>query len=957
MAWLRLQPLTSAFLHFGLITFVLFLNGLRAEAGGSGDVPSTGQNNESCTGSSDCKEGVILPIWYPENPSLGDKVARVIVYFVALIYMFLGVSIIADRFMASIEVITSQEREVTIKKPNGETSTTTIRVWNETVSNLTLMALGSSAPEILLSLIEVCGHGFIAGDLGPSTIVGSAAFNMFIIIGICIYVIPDGETRKIKHLRVFFVTAAWSIFAYIWLYMILAVFSPGVVQVWEGLLTLFFFPVCVLLAWVADKRLLFYKYMHKKYRTDKHRGIIIETEGDHPKGIEMDGKMMNSHFLDGHLVPLEGKEVDESRREMIRILKDLKQKHPEKDLDQLVEMANYYALSHQQKSRAFYRIQATRMMTGAGNILKKHAAEQAKKASSMSELHTDEPEDFVSKVFFDPCSYQCLENCGAVLLTVVRKGGDMSKTLYVDYKTEDGSANAGADYEFTEGTVVLKPGETHKEFSVGIIDDDIFEEDEHFFVRLSNVRLEEEQPEEGMPPRVLNSLPLPRAVLVSPCVATVTILDDDHAGIFTFECDTVHVSESIGVMEVKVLRTSGARGTVIVPFRTVEGAAKGGGEDFEDAYGEMEFKNDETMKTVRVKIVDEEEYERQENFFIVLGEPKWMERGLSALLLSPEVTDRKLTVEEEEAKRIAEMGKPILGEHPKLEVIIEESYEFKTTVDKLIRKTNLALVVGTHSWRDQFMEAITVSAAGDEDEDESGEERLPSCFDYVMHFLTVFWKVLFACVPPTEYCHGWACFVVSILIIGMLTAVIGDLASHFGCTIGLKDSVTAVVFVAFGTSVPGPRGTGAIRGEGADMGSKRNRCGKKLQRIKDTFASKAAAIQDVYADASIGNVTGSNAVNVFLGIGLAWSVAAIYWALQGQEFHVSAGTLAFSVTLFTIFAFVCISVLLYRRRPHLGGELGGPRGCKLATTWLFVSLWLLYILFATLEAYCYIQGF
>uniref|UniRef100_A0A8C4IYE1 Solute carrier family 8 member A3 n=1 Tax=Dromaius novaehollandiae TaxID=8790 RepID=A0A8C4IYE1_DRONO len=846
MAWLSLQPLTSAFLHFGLVTFVLFLHGLQVDAGLTGDLTSSVQNS-SCSGSFDCKEGVILPIWYPENPSLGDKIARVIVYFVALIYMFLGVSIIADRFMASIEVITSQEKEITIKKPNGETTTTTIRIWNETVSNLTLMALGSSAPEILLSLIEVCGHGFIAGDLGPSTIVGSAAFNMFIIIAICVYVIPDGETRKIKHLRVFFVTAAWSIFAYIWLYMILAVFSPGVVQVWEGLLTLFFFPLCVLLAWIADKRLLFYKYMHKKYRTDKHRGIIIESEGDHPKGIEMDGKMMNSHFLDGNLVTVEGKEVDESRKEMIRILKDLKQKHPEKDLDQLVEMANYYALSHQQKSRAFYRIQATRMMTGAGNILKKHAAEQAKKSTSLHEVRPDEPEEFISKIYFDPCSYQCLENCGAVLLTVVRKGGDMSKTIYVDYKTEDGSANAGADYEFTEGTVVLKSGETQKEFSVGIIDDDIFEEDEHFFVRLSNLRVVESEE----PPELSNS-PYPKAILVSPCVATVTILDDDHAGIFTFECDVIHVSESIGVMEVKVLRTSGARGTVIVPYRTVEGTAKGGGEDFEDTYGELEFKNDETVKTVRVKIVDEEEYERQENFFIALGEPKWMERGISALLLTQ---------------------------------------------------------------------------AGDEDEDESGEERLPSCFDYVMHFLTVFWKVLFACVPPTEYCNGWACFVVSILIIGMLTAVIGDLASHFGCTIGLKDSVTAVVFVAFGTSVP------------------------------DTFASKAAAIQDVYADASIGNVTGSNAVNVFLGIGLAWSVAAIYWASQGQEFQVSAGTLAFSVTLFTIFAFICISVLLYRRRPHLGGELGGPRGCKLATTLLFVSLWLLYILFATLEAYCYIKGF
>ncbi|XP_078515734.1 sodium/calcium exchanger 3 isoform X2 [Lissotriton helveticus] len=920
MAWLRLHSLPLAFLHFGLVTFVLFLQGLCVDAGATGEQHST-EPNRTCTGTDECKPGVILPIWYPENPSLGDKIARVIVYFVAMIYMFLGVSIIADRFMASIEVITSQEREITMKKPNGETTTTTIRVWNETVSNLTLMALGSSAPEILLSLIEVCGHGFVAGDLGPSTIVGSAAFNMFIILAICVYVIPDGEARKIKHLRVFFVTAAWSIFAYIWLYMILAVFSPGVVQVWEGLVTLFFFPVCVFLAWVADRRLLFYKYMHKKYRTDKHRGIMIETEGEHPKGIEMDGKMMNSHFLDGSLVNMEGKEVDESRREMIRILKDLKQKHPEKDLDQLVEMANYYALSHQQKSRAFYRIQATRMMTGAGNILKKHAAEQAKKSLSLHEVQTDQPEEFVSKIFFDPCSYQCLENCGAVMLTVVRKGGDISKTVYVDYKTEDGSANAGADYEFTEGMLVFKAGETQKEFSVGVIDDDIFEEDEHFFVRLNNVRVAEANDRLDH-----NNLHHPKAILVSPFVATVTILDDDHAGIFTFECDVVHASESIGVMEVKVLRTSGARGTVIVPFRTVEGTAKGGGEDFEDTYGELEFKNDETLKTIRVKIIDEEEYERQENFFIALGEPKWMKRGISALLLTQDVAERKLSMEEEEAKRIAEMGKPVLGEHPKLEVIIEESYEFKSTVDKLIKKTNLALVVGTHSWRDQFLEAITVSS-GEEDDDESGEERLPSCFDYVMHFLTVFWKVLFACVPPTEYWNGWACFVVSIMIIGILTAIIGDLASHFGCTIGLKDSVTAVVFVAFGTSVP------------------------------DTFASKVAATQDVYADASIGNVTGSNAVNVFLGIGLAWSVAAIYWAYKGEEFHVSAGTLAFSVTLFTIFAFVCISVLLYRRRPRYGGELGGPRGCRLATTLLFVTLWLLYILFASLEAYCYIKGF
>ncbi|XP_077416224.1 sodium/calcium exchanger 3 isoform X2 [Vanacampus margaritifer] len=875
------SPGRSACLWFGLVSVAATFLGTQARSTPS---PPLGSDNATCPGTYKCTPGIILPIWYPEDPSMGDKIARVIVYFVAMIYMFLGVSIIADRFMAAIEVITSQEKEVVIRRSNGETTTATIRVWNETVSNLTLMALGSSAPEILLSIIE-------------------------------------GEVRKVKHLRVFFITAGWSIFAYIWLYMILAVFSPNVVQVWEGLVTLAFFPICVLLAWVADRRLLFYKFMRRKYRADKHRGgVIIENEPDRSsKGIEMDGKMVNSHFADGGvnlMGPAEGGEADESRRDMIRILKDLKQKHPEKEMDQLVEMANYYALSHQQKSRAFYRIQATRMMTGAGNILKKHVAEQAKRCASMAEVRADEPEEYVSRVAFEPAAYQCLENCGAAILTVTRRGGDVGKTVRVDYKTEDGSANAGADYEFTEGTLVFKPGETLKDISVGIIDDDIFEEDEHFFVRLCNLRVLETE-EELLS---ANSLPYPKAALGFPAVATVTILDDDHAGIFTFESGATHISESVCVMEVKVLRTSGARGTVIVPYRTVEGLAKGGGEDFEDTYGELEFKNDETCKVIHVKIIDDEEYEKNKNFFLELAEPRMVDMSLQK-----DVPDRKLTSDEEEAKRIAEMGKPVLGEHAKMEVIIEESYEFKNTVDKLIKKTNLALVVGTNSWREQFMEAITVSA--DEDEDDAGEERLPSCFDYVMHFLTVFWKVLFACVPPTDYLNGWACFVVSITIIGLLTAIIGDLASHFGCTIGLKDSVTAVVFVALGTSVP------------------------------DTFASKVAAVQDTYADASIGNVTGSNAINVFLGIGLAWSVAAIYWHNKGKPFVVEAGSLAFSVTLFTIFAFLAVSALLYRRRAHIGGELGGPRGHRLATSGFLFSLWFLYILFSSLEAYCHIEGF
>lgn len=69
-----------------------------------------------------------------------------------------------------------------------------------------------------------------------------------------------------------------------------------VFQVWEALVTLLYFPVCVILAWIADRRLLFYKYMGKRYRADKRHGIVVETEGDltpNKGGMEMiiDGKI------------------------------------------------------------------------------------------------------------------------------------------------------------------------------------------------------------------------------------------------------------------------------------------------------------------------------------------------------------------------------------------------------------------------------------------------------------------------------------------------------------------------------------------------------------------------------------------------------------------------------------------------------------------------------------------
>ena len=47
----------------------------------------------------------------------------------------------------------------------------------------------------------------------------------------------------------------------------------------------------------------------------------------------------------------------------------------------------------------------------------------------------------------------------------------------------------------------------------------------------------------------------------------------------------------------------------------------------------------------------------------------------------------------------------------------------------------------------------------------------------------------------------------------------------------------------------------------------------------------AAAAQDENADASIGNITGSNSVNVFLGIGIPWVLATLYVKLYIKWFN------------------------------------------------------------------------
>lgn len=185
------------------------------------------------------------------TPDTPKEIGYFFLSFLALCYVFLGVALGADVFMSSIETITSTEKTVKVTV-DGVQKIFHTHVWNATVANLTLMALGSSAPEILLNVIDTFSGEFHASKLGPGTIVGSAAFNLFVITAVCIVAIPAGEKRTIRSMAVFVTTAVWSVWAYVWLFIILIVWTPDIITVAEAALTIGFLAILIIQAYAVD---------------------------------------------------------------------------------------------------------------------------------------------------------------------------------------------------------------------------------------------------------------------------------------------------------------------------------------------------------------------------------------------------------------------------------------------------------------------------------------------------------------------------------------------------------------------------------------------------------------------------------------------------------------------------------------------------------------------------------
>jgi len=899
----------------------------------SSDVHSSG---DQC-----CPSGFVLP-------DIDKSPVFLIVWALLLCWVFMGVALGADAFMTSIETITAQTRVTTVIV-KGEKKRFHTRVWNDTVANLTLMALGSSAPEILLSVIETAllssKGNFYAGDLGPATIVGSAAFNLMIITGVCIVALPAGETRTLKHLPVFLVTASFSLFAYIWMVIVLVVWTPNLITITEGLLTLSFMLILVAIAFAADQgylsatgsayasRSLKLLSIKREPTTRAHDApdapdgtpgvgvpvgsvpVITEAEvAKYLKTLEL-GLNTSSSTLGGGDIDIEmsggkspaaspSKESPGTRAQIEPTATSGTSTNPQASNLSPEEIAKGLMVEQdaaRPTSRTEHRAKALKALTGGMSFkpslrkLRSGSKESAADIIADSDITLTDVERTTFVGFVDATLTVTEGDDEHAVLTVARHGC-LEGELTVRYATREGTAKAGSDYTHTEGTLTFAQGVKAQQIKVPIIDDDEIEDDEHMFVCLSD---QEVRLAEGVAP-VTARLAGPK--LHTEC--TVVIKDDDALpGTFGWKEHAVRVVESERSVTLTIERRRGHNGEVSLQFDT---KAKEALEDI-DYKGQHEtitFAHGEMSKTIVVEIIDDTAYEKDETFLCVLSEP-------SSGALFRDDTDGR-------------------AEQDICTVTIESDGGVRTKVDRVMQllhmdrqRTELCCT----QWHDQLCGAVMLEA----------EQRTPR--GVVMHILVLPWKALFGIMPPPEAAGGWALFGCALGGILIQVVLIGDLASQLGCQLGMRDTVTAITIVALGTSLP------------------------------DLFASMQAARDDPTADNSVGNVTGSNSVNVFLGLGLPWVMASVYWKIKGPTaewrsnypdlsrkypdggYVVCAGSLAFSVTVFTIVAIIALSVILLRRfLLNPSQELGGSKPLGYASAFCFLILYTIYLILSILRA-------
>jgi solute carrier family 8 (sodium/calcium exchanger) len=437
----------------------------------------------------------------------------------------------------AIEVITSQTVLREIKNRDGEvTGTVEEIVWNPTVANLSLMALGSSAPEIFLSVLEtVILLDDTPGELGPSTIVGSAAFNLLMITAVSIYAVGE-EPKKIDDVGVFIITAIFSVWAYVWMFIVLKVWTPEEVTALEAWITLVFTFLLIGLAYAADLY---------RQRSKAKAGVADsddEAEGEDETEV-LEQKIAKSYLRTeakkrGESFVLEcvtgGPHANSAPAEVKEDIKEKFKKTLKVDSLDGVDLGMLLAALQADnpiERIAFRKENATATRAGRRNLSKVMVTQAA--PADGEKNYAQNP-----KVGFKCLHYVVSESCGNLEVKIAKK---VSESIVFVVKCIEGTAKSGTKFIYDADEMITMDAKTNEHvLNIKIVDDDEFNEDLDFTVEIQNVEGKRMEGDDTQ--------------------TRITIKDEDLPGTICFDKRKITVRKMDKFAYIQLTRKDGAAG-------------------------------------------------------------------------------------------------------------------------------------------------------------------------------------------------------------------------------------------------------------------------------------------------------------------------------------------------------------------------------------------------------------
>ncbi|MBI2190952.1 MAG: S8 family serine peptidase [Planctomycetes bacterium] len=212
--------------------------------------------------------------------------------------------------------------------------------------------------------------------------------------------------------------------------------------------------------------------------------------------------------------------------------------------------------------------------------------------------YTIEDDEFQTIEFVDESS-SGIESAADV--TVAVSLVSTLKTVTVSYSVTGGTAAAGGvDFTLASGSLTFNPGETRKNISLRVSEDDLDEDDETIVIGLSS--------------------PV-KAKLGNRSAHTYTIRDNDEMPSVAFQDAASGDSEGAGPADLDVALSAASGRVVTVQYAAGGGSASGGGLDYTLASGVLTFAAGETRKALRASITADAVDEPDETFRVTLSSP------------------------------------------------------------------------------------------------------------------------------------------------------------------------------------------------------------------------------------------------------------------------------------------------------------------------------------------------